>query len=35
VEGDQIYPTITGQAWLNADSTFLLDPGDPFCWGIG
>ena len=27
-------PTITGRAWVNADSTLLLDDTDPFCWGI-
>lgn len=29
-----ISPTITGRAWVNSDSTLLLDPADPFCWGI-
>ncbi len=32
--GDQIIPTITGNAFVNADSTLLLNDDDPFCWGI-
>lgn len=37
VEGgqDQWIPTITGRAWVNADSSLLLDESDPFCWGVG
>lgn len=27
-------PTITGQAWVNAESQLILDPSDPFCWGV-
>ena len=34
-EGDRIIPTITGQAWITADATLLLDSTDPYCWGIG
>ena len=30
----KIEPTITGTAFVNADSTQLLDERDPFCWGI-
>lgn len=33
--GDQIIPTIRGQAFITAQITLLLDPNDPFCWGIG
>jgi 4-hydroxyproline epimerase len=33
-QGDQILPTITGRAYVNAESTLLLDEQDPFCWGI-
>lgn len=33
-DGDQIIPTITGTAFVNAESTQLLDERDPFCWGI-
>jgi proline racemase len=29
-----IVPTITGRAHVNADSRILLDPSDPFAWGI-
>ncbi len=32
-EGELI-PTIRGRAYITADSTLLLDPDDPFCWGI-
>ena len=34
VEGDTIVPTITGGAWISAESTLLFDPGDPFRNGI-
>jgi 4-hydroxyproline epimerase len=30
-----IVPTITGQAWITADATLILDPADPYCHGIG
>jgi len=30
----RIAPTIGGRAYVNAESTLLLDPADPFCWGI-
>lgn len=33
VEGG-VCPTITGQAFITAESTLLLDPADPFCLGI-
>ena len=33
-EGEKILPTITGTAFVNAESTLLLDDRDPFCWGI-
>ena len=29
----KVLPTITGEAWVNADSTLILDPRDPCCWG--
>lgn len=29
-----VIPTITGQAWVSAEATLLLDDTDPFCWGI-
>jgi proline racemase len=30
-----IVPTITGRAYVNAEAHLLLNPDDPFCWGIG
>ena len=30
----RIAPTIIGRAYVTAESTQLLDPADPFCWGI-
>jgi 4-hydroxyproline epimerase len=32
--GDQIIPTITGTAHVNAETTLLLDAKDPLCWGL-
>jgi 4-hydroxyproline epimerase len=29
-----VHPTVTGRAYINADSRLLLDPADPFCHGI-
>jgi 4-hydroxyproline epimerase len=31
---DRVIPEITGSAHVNAESTLILDPGDPFCMGI-
>ena len=33
-EGETIIPSITGTAYVTAESTLLLDPNDPFCTGI-
>ena len=33
-EEGRILPTIEGTAFVNAETTLLLDPSDPFCWGI-
>lgn len=33
-EGEKIFPTITGSAYVNSEATLLLDERDPFCWGI-
>jgi 4-hydroxyproline epimerase len=33
-EGKCIRPSITGQAYVNAEATLLFDPRDPFCMGI-
>ncbi|MBV6432680.1 MAG: 4-hydroxyproline 2-epimerase [Bryobacteraceae bacterium] len=30
----RVLPTIKGSAYVNAESTLLLDPHDPFCMGI-
>ena len=30
----RIAPTIIGRAWVTAESSFVLDPEDPYCWGI-
>jgi 4-hydroxyproline epimerase len=29
-----LVPSITGSAFITAESTLILDPADPFCWGI-
>jgi 4-hydroxyproline epimerase len=29
-----IAPTISGRAWVTAESSLILDPADPYCWGI-
>ncbi|GEL73456.1 proline racemase family protein [Myxococcus virescens] len=34
-DGARILPTITGTASVNAEATLLVDPTDPFAWGIG
>ena len=34
-QGDMVIPKITGSAYVNAESTLILDPSDPFCMGIG
>jgi proline racemase len=31
----KVAPIITGTAFVNGESTLLLDERDPFCWGIG
>jgi len=33
-QGDKIVPTITGTAHVTAEANLLLDPADPFVWGI-
>ena len=33
-EGGCVRPSIRGSAFVNAESTLLLDPRDPFQWGI-
>jgi 4-hydroxyproline epimerase len=34
IDGDRIMPRITGKAYITAEATLLLDPGDPFRAGI-
>jgi len=34
LEESGLIPCITGAAYVNGDCTLLLDPDDPFCWGI-
>jgi 4-hydroxyproline epimerase len=29
-----IIPTIRGEAWVCGDNRLILNPDDPFCWGI-
>jgi proline racemase len=29
-----VAPTIRGRAYVTGESTLLLDPKDPYCWGI-
>ncbi|KQY89233.1 MULTISPECIES: 4-hydroxyproline epimerase [Roseateles] len=32
--GEHIVPTIRGQAFVTAEATLLIDPADPFGWGL-
>jgi 4-hydroxyproline epimerase len=32
--GEQLIPSIRGKAWVNAQAQLILDPADPFVWGI-
>lgn len=34
LDHDRIRPTITGSAYVNAESTYLINPADPFAHGI-
>jgi 4-hydroxyproline epimerase len=34
-DGIAVVPRVTGTAFVTADANLLLDPEDPFCWGIG
>ncbi len=31
----RVDPTITGSAYVTADAQLILNPRDPFCWGLG
>ena len=33
-DGDKIIPTITGIAFVNAETKFIFNEKDPYCWGI-
>jgi 4-hydroxyproline epimerase len=33
-EGDRVIPTITGEAYITAEATLVIDDSDPFAWGI-
>ena len=33
-DGERIFPSIRGRAHLSAEASLLLDPADPFIWGI-
>ena len=34
VRDGKVYPSIKGSAFVNAEAELVLDPKDPFCWGI-
>ena len=34
VRDGKLLPSITGSAFITAESTLILDPHDAFCWGI-
>jgi 4-hydroxyproline epimerase len=34
VRDGKVYPSITGSAFVNAESELILNPSDPFCMGI-
>ena len=33
-DGAAVVPTITGEAWVTAETTLIIDPRDPYRWGI-
>ena len=33
-QAGSIAPTIVGRAWVTSESTLILDPSDPYRWGI-
>lgn len=33
-DGDKIIPTITATAFVNAETKFIFNENDPYCWGI-
>ncbi len=34
LQGDQLIPTLRGRAFISAEATLIIDPNDPFGWGI-
>jgi 4-hydroxyproline epimerase len=34
VVNGELLPSIKGSAFVTAEATLILDPGDPYCWGI-
>jgi 4-hydroxyproline epimerase len=34
MDGDGVIPTVTGRAWVTAETTLVIDDGDPFAEGI-
>ncbi|HEY3414942.1 MAG TPA: proline racemase family protein [Armatimonadota bacterium] len=34
IENGEVIPTIRGRAFVTAEANLILDPVDPFCWGI-
>ncbi len=34
IEGDKVIPHIKGSAYITAEATLILNPADPFCYGI-
>jgi 4-hydroxyproline epimerase len=33
-DGDRILPLIRGRAWVNSEARLVIDPSDPFAWGL-
>ncbi|MBC3349592.1 4-hydroxyproline epimerase [Pseudomonas sp. SWRI196] len=33
-DGERIVPTIRGRAYISAETTLVIEPDDPFAWGI-
>jgi 4-hydroxyproline epimerase len=34
LEGEALIPVLTGRAWVTAEATIILNPDDPYCWGL-
>ena len=34
LDGDRVMPTIVGRAHVCAETTLLIDPADPYAWGV-